>query len=172
MSRAKSLVLCFWNDQSGFVLTAELVLISTLLVLGLIVGLTSVQSAVVGELSDVGAAIGSLNQSYYYNGFVSRKAFHDCGVKAFTAGSAYQDLRDECDADLAGASMSCAGSDPMPEATRHSKKDTDHDDRDDHKRSDKDDRKRSDKDDDDNKKRSDKDDHKRSEKKDKEDDDD
>ena len=161
MSRAKSLVLCFWNDQSGFVLTAELVLISTLLVLGLIVGLTSVQSALVGELGDVGAAIGSLNQSYYYNGFVSRKAFHDCGVKAFTAGSAYQDLRDECDADLAGASMSCAATDPLPEAERHSKKNKDHDDKDDHKRADKDDRKRSGKDDD-----------KRSEKKDKENDDD
>lgn len=116
MSRAKSLVLCFWNDQTGFVISAELVLISTILVLGLIVGLTSVQSAVVGELNDVGAAIGSLNQSYSYSGFASRKASGECGIKAFTAGSAYQDLRDECDADWCGQSLVCGSIDPQPEA--------------------------------------------------------
>jgi hypothetical protein len=162
MSRAKSLVLRFWNDQTGFVLTAELVLISTILVLGLIVGLTSVQSAVVGELSDVGAAIGSLNQSYSFNGFASRKAFpsRDCGTKAFTAGSAFHDMRDECDAELSGQSLVCGSIDPQPEASNPSLKHKDRDkDDDDHKRSDKDD------DDDD-------DDRKRSNKNDKEDSDD
>jgi hypothetical protein len=158
MSRAKSLVLCFWNDQTGFIISAELVLISTLLVLGLIVGLTSVQSAVVGELNDVGAAIGSLNQSYSYNGFVSRKSFGECGIKAFTAGSAFQDLRDECDAELAGQALNCGTTDPLPEAANPSLKHKDHD-KDDDKR------KHSDKDDDD-------DDKKRSDKNDKEDSDD
>ena len=117
MSRTKALLRQFWHDQSGFVLTAELVLISTLLVLGLIVGLTEVQTAVVGELADVGTAIGSLNQSYSYRGMISQSTFFDCGVKAYTAGSAFNDLRDECDIDLA---MSCAFSlgstSPMPES--------------------------------------------------------
>jgi hypothetical protein len=147
MSRAKSLVLCLWNDQTGFILTAELVLIATILVLGLIVGLTAVQSAVVGELNDVGAAIGSLNQSYSYNGFASRKysrSFGDCGTKAFTAGSAYHDVRDECDADFGGQALSCMSTDPTPEAAAP-KKDKDRDDDDDDKRSEKDDDKPSDK---------------------------
>jgi hypothetical protein len=175
--------LCFWKDQTGFVLTAELVLISTLLVLGLIVGLTAVQSAVVGELNDVGAAIGSLNQSYYYNGFLSQKGCHGLGfragygggVRAFTSGSAFQDHRDECDADVAGQALSCGTTAPLPESANPSKKDRDHKDRDkdddDHKRKDKDDddddedHKRKDKDDDD-------DDRKRSDKNDKEDSDD
>jgi hypothetical protein len=176
MSRAKSFVLGFWNDQTGFVLTAELVLISTLLVLGLIVGLTSVQAALVGELGDVGDAIGSLNQSYYAEGFVSRKAFHyDGGVKSFTAGSAYRDLQDECDADLAGPALSCAFTPPLPEAAipsqehKHSqKKDKDDDDDDDKKskkdKNDDDDDKKSkkdkdDDDDDDKKSKKDKDDN-------------
>lgn len=151
MSRAKSLVLCFWTDQTGFIISAELVLISTILVLGLIVGLTSVQSAVVSELNDVGAAIGSLNQSYSYNGFASRKAFYGsgicaCGLKAFTAGSAFQDLRDECDADMAGQALVC-GTDPLPEAANPSLKHKHEGDKDQPKRSDKKDKK--DKEDDD-----------------------
>lgn len=151
MSRAKSLLTLFWNDQSGFVLTAELVLVSTFLVLGLIVGLSAVQSALVGELNDVGDAIGSLNQSYSYQGFTGRKSAHDCGVKSFTAGSVYQDFRDECDADLAGHSL--YGTDPLPEAEHPSRDRDDEKDKDERKRSDKKDKDDDDDDDDDEKDR-------------------
>ena len=61
-----------WKDEHGFILSAELVLISTILVLGMIVGLTSLQSSVVGELTDVSGAIRSLNQSYFYKGYSGR----------------------------------------------------------------------------------------------------
>ena len=85
-----------WNDERGFLISAELVVIGTLLVLGLVVGLTSVQNAVVSELSDVGQAIGSLDQSYYYKGFASESAI-DCHLKAYTSGSAFFDTKDACD---------------------------------------------------------------------------
>lgn len=118
MTDLKSLASKFWNDQTGFVISAELVLISTLLVLGLIVGLTSVQTAVVGELGDVGTAIGSLNQSYQYHGFVKTNRITGGDVSAFTAGSAFHDLRDLCDNN--SQAMSCALSagtvKPLPEA--------------------------------------------------------
>jgi len=65
----------FWNDETGFVLSAELVIILTVAVLGIIVGLSYVQTAVVNELSDVGSAISSLNQSYAYTGYYSRSYF-------------------------------------------------------------------------------------------------
>lgn len=111
MTRTQSLVRNLWHDQAGFVLTAELILISTLLVLGLIVGMTSVQSAVVGELEDVGSAIGSLNQSYQYQGFVSRRSVRGAGwcggVKAYTAGSGFYDMQDDCDG-TSNHAMSCA----------------------------------------------------------------
>jgi Flp pilus assembly pilin Flp len=63
----------FFNDENGFVVSAELVLVATLLVIGLIVGMSEIQHAVVQEMNDVAEAIGSLNQSYFYAGFVARK---------------------------------------------------------------------------------------------------
>ena len=59
----------FWNDESGFIVSAELVLVATIVVIGLLVGLVEVQWGVVGELNDVGDAIGSLNQSFQFCGF-------------------------------------------------------------------------------------------------------
>jgi hypothetical protein len=82
-------------DEAGFIVSAELVLISTLLVIGLIVGMSEVQHAVVEELNDVADAIGAINQSYYYTGFSSHKA--DCRVKAQTYGSSFRDVADDCD---------------------------------------------------------------------------
>lgn len=84
----------FTRDECGFIVTTELVLIATLCVLGLVTGLSCIRDAINGELGDVAQAIGSLNQSYHYTGFhgcVSPK----CGVHAWTAGSAFTDLRDE-----------------------------------------------------------------------------
>ena len=53
-----------WNDEAGVILSAELVLIGTILVVGMIVGLVELQCSVVDELNDLGEAIGSMNQSY------------------------------------------------------------------------------------------------------------
>ena len=58
----------FWNDEAGFIVSAELVLVATILVIGMISGLTSVRDAVITELADVGGAIGSINQSFTYGG--------------------------------------------------------------------------------------------------------
>ena len=59
----------FWNDELGFVISAELVLVLTLAVLSIIVGLSEVAVAVNTELNDISNAIGALNQSYYATGF-------------------------------------------------------------------------------------------------------
>lgn len=86
------------RDEAGFIVSAELVLIATILVIGLIVGLSEVQHAVVSELNDVGDAIGKLNQSYLFSGF-SKRSQAKGGVSAFTRGSAFSDQVDECDDD-------------------------------------------------------------------------
>ena len=52
------------KKQAGFVVTAELLLITTILGLGLITGFTKVRDQVLAELSDTGSAIGAINQSY------------------------------------------------------------------------------------------------------------
>ena len=87
-----------YADESGFIVSAELVLVATLLVIGLIVGMSEVQHAVVTELNDVADAIGSVNQSYRYSGFSKRDGgWGWCGVHAQTAGSVFVDLQDACD---------------------------------------------------------------------------
>ncbi|MCA8995510.1 MAG: hypothetical protein KDA80_00925 [Planctomycetaceae bacterium] len=85
----------FLQDEAGFVVSAELVLISTVLVVGLIVGLSQVQHAVVEELNDVAHAVGSLNQSFLFTGFSAEKGYGR--TKSATMGSAFHDNRDSCD---------------------------------------------------------------------------
>jgi len=86
------------NDETGFIISSELVLVATLLVIGLIVGLSEIQHAVNAELNDVADAIGSLNQSYCFRGFSKPNQFKG-GVGAYTRGSIFFDSRDECDND-------------------------------------------------------------------------
>lgn len=81
-----------WKDEGGFIISAELVLISTLLVVGLVAGLACLRAALIGELEDVAGSIGSLNQSYWYKGYSGRSV---CGqVKSATAGSSFVDRAD------------------------------------------------------------------------------
>lgn len=82
----------FYNDEAGFVVSAELVLVSTITVLALVVGLSEVAFGINGELEDVGAAFGSLNQSFCVSGFKT------CGCKNnHVAGSSFNDRSDLCD---------------------------------------------------------------------------
>ncbi len=76
-------------DEHGFIVSAELVLVGTILVLGMIVGLTELSYGVNEELEDVGSAIGSINQTYYYT--------LASGKKGEVVGSTFLDFTDECD---------------------------------------------------------------------------
>ena len=78
-----------WKDEAGFVISAELVLISTIVVLSLVVGLSEVANGVNEELEDVGSAVGSINQTMRYSGF--------SGHKGSIAGSYFSDTPDFCD---------------------------------------------------------------------------
>ena len=78
-----------WNDQEGFIVSIELILLSTIIVIGLITGMTALRDAVVSELSDVAGAIQDLNQGYEFNGVA--------GHSARTQGSNFLDARDHCD---------------------------------------------------------------------------
>ncbi|MGE3999669.1 MAG: hypothetical protein AB7I48_05590, partial [Planctomycetaceae bacterium] len=52
------------HDETGFIVSAELVLISTLLVVGLVTGLQAIQASAVGEMKDIATSVRALNQSY------------------------------------------------------------------------------------------------------------
>jgi hypothetical protein len=91
----------FWNDDNGFVVSSELVLIATVLVIGLLTGLASVRDALISELSDVAGAIQDINQSYSIDGVI--------GHNANTAGFNFIDVLDECDSndDPSGSVDNC-----------------------------------------------------------------
>ncbi len=92
-----NLWLAFRNDESGVVISAELVLVLTVAVLAMVVGLSEVAVAVNTELNDLSNAFGSLDQSFYYSGFHAV----DCGkVKSAVAGSCFRDQVDDCDKNL------------------------------------------------------------------------
>lgn len=83
-----------WDDESGLVLSAEVVTVGTVAVLGAVVGLNAASTAVDQELKEFAGAIRSLDQSYGYVGHQS--------CRAWTAGSCYrqqdvqQSLADLC----------------------------------------------------------------------------
>lgn len=81
-----------WRDEAGFVITSELLIIVTVAVFGLIVGYVAVRDALVQELCDVAAAIGSLDQTYSYNGISNTGP----GTE-FTNGSSFSDASDAGD---------------------------------------------------------------------------
>ena len=93
-----------YNDEAGFIVSAELVLISTICVLGMVVGLSEVAFNVNQELEDVGSAFGSVNQNFHYNG--------TAGHKGGIAGSTYND---EWDAGDDSCDVSCDVA-PTPES--------------------------------------------------------
>lgn len=83
------------DDDAGFVISAELVLVLTIAVLGMVVGLTAVRDSVTNELNDLSHAFGAVNQSYSVNGL--KKARWCDEVHAFIAGFGYRDTSDDCD---------------------------------------------------------------------------
>jgi Flp pilus assembly pilin Flp len=79
----RHVMLQLWRDDKGALIATEWVFIVTILVIGLVVGLKSVQSAVVNELEEIASAIGAVSQTYSYGG--------TSGCCSYTYGSTYTD---------------------------------------------------------------------------------
>ena len=77
------------NDEAGFIVSAELVLISTIAVLGLVVGLSEVSININNELEDVGSAFAAMKQDYHVSG--------TSGHKGSKSGTCFEDRCDFCD---------------------------------------------------------------------------
>ena len=77
------------NDEAGFIVSAELILVATIAVLAMVVGLSEVALNVSEELEDVGSAFGSVTQTYQIQGLT--------GHMGFTGGSRFNDTVDFCD---------------------------------------------------------------------------
>ena len=77
------------RKQEGFIVSAELIFIVTILVIGLIVGWVALRNAVVAELHDTAEAIGAIDQSFSFSGTNGLT-----GINATTAGSNFDDAVD------------------------------------------------------------------------------
>ncbi len=90
----KRLMSCLWRDEHGVILSTEIVVVGSVLVIGLITGMTCLQEAVNGEMEDLAGAFSSLDQSYSFAGQVGDKRCPVC-----TAGSSYHDCQKSCEDD-------------------------------------------------------------------------
>lgn len=89
-----------WSDENGFVVSTELMIVATILVIGLIVGMAQIRNQLVQELSDVGTAISNFDQSYAYTGVT-----HATATSTVTGGGLFNDALDHYDS-VSGASQS------------------------------------------------------------------
>lgn len=110
------MIKALWNDEAGVILSAEIVLVGTVLVVGMIVGLVELQCSVVDELNDLGEAIGSANQSYTTSSILSHKTNGD--IKAATAGFSFKDRQDSCDGNECAIICIAGGKPELPKYGR------------------------------------------------------
>jgi hypothetical protein len=105
-----------WTDEAGFIVSAELVLVATIMVIGLIVGMTVVRNQIVQELGDLGASLGMISQGYEYGGVSKADATLTFAV---TDGSGWDDLIDECQNAAGGdAGADVSGGEPSEISVR------------------------------------------------------
>lgn len=76
------LLRALWQDEHGVILSAEMVLIGTLGVVGATIGLSAVAQSVGDEMTDLARSFRSLDQSFHVEGVRVGKAW--------TAGSSFQ----------------------------------------------------------------------------------
>jgi hypothetical protein len=88
-----------WSEEDGVIVSSELVLFSTVVVIGMLVGLQTVRDAVTRELGDFAMSIGTINQSYSFAGVT--------GHHSSTAGSLLADRLDDCDQPQPGFPTGC-----------------------------------------------------------------
>ena len=57
-----------FRDEAGFILSAELILIGTVVTLAMVVGLAELAGSVTNEMNDMAGAVDGMNQGYSTNG--------------------------------------------------------------------------------------------------------
>jgi hypothetical protein len=93
----KATMIRLWTEDAGVLIAAEIVLIASILVIGVIVGLAAVRDSIVTELADVAQAIANLNQSFSFSGTAGHHAFSAGGGSSFHDNADFCDRRDRDD---------------------------------------------------------------------------
>lgn len=108
MYQTKRITRLIINDQAGAVVSAELIVLVTIVLIGMVVATSSTRDAIVGELSDLSGAVQDSNQSFSYNGIF--------GNSSSLAGSQFGDSLDTSDSveDPIGEADNCIVFDTPP----------------------------------------------------------
>ena len=101
MTRYDSKYVCrlqhdLYRDESGFIVSAELILILTLFICAVAVGFGVVKDAIATELNDISDAIGAVDQSYSVSGIQALRG-EEGQFHGSCSGFGFQDGEDECD---------------------------------------------------------------------------
>lgn len=96
------------KKEGGFIVSAELILIATILVIGLIAGMVALRDALTAEYDDVAEAFGALDQSYSFTGITILGSPGNVTL-AIVAGSSFADSVDGYAGDLVPPSFTPAG---------------------------------------------------------------
>ena len=76
-----------WNDDQGALISTEYLFVATILVIGMVVGLTNVRDAVNAELTELGNAILALSQGYTISGITGSNGGTDGSQATDTPGT-------------------------------------------------------------------------------------
>lgn len=101
----------FFNDEAGLVVSAELMLIVTLIFTAAAVGVSVAREALVQEFNDVSEMIGTTDQTYNLQGF---SVSEGVGAKphAYSHPAGYNDGADACDCKAVTTVEICGKNDP------------------------------------------------------------
>ena len=101
----------FFNDEAGFVVSAELALIVTLIFTAVAVGVAVARDALVNEYNDISEMIGVVDQSYNVAGQATSGgtvlSYH-----GINKGFGFNDEADACDCKAVTLSTVCGKDDP------------------------------------------------------------
>ena len=85
----------FVNDESGFVISSELMILATLIIGAAIAGGAAIRDSLVLELEDVAESVGAVSQSYNLRGI--RKPANNGSYHGSCSGFGFNDNQDDCD---------------------------------------------------------------------------
>jgi hypothetical protein len=110
MFKNNALIKTLLTDESGFVISAELTLIVTLIFTAVAVGMAVSRDALVTEMNDVSEMIGVTSQYYHVVGI--RKSKNSGKPHGECSGFGFNDQQDICDCEPVTFTSVCGKDDP------------------------------------------------------------
>jgi hypothetical protein len=77
----------FWTDESGTVLSVELILLTVILVIGLTVGMVAARDAIDAQFVELALSIAAVDTSFSYDGLAYEETIGGTGGTAWVADS-------------------------------------------------------------------------------------